>query len=54
MGCRFCASTLNGLDRNLRPSELLEQIYEIEKNIGEKVSNIVLMGSGEPLDNLKM
>ena len=43
MGCRFCASTLNGLDRNLRPSELLEQIYEIEKNIGEKVSNIVLM-----------
>lgn len=51
MGCRFCASTLNGLDRNLEPSELLEQIYRIEKNIGEKVSNIVLMGSGEPLDN---
>ena len=51
MGCRFCASTLNGLDRNLEPSELLEQIYQIEKNIGEKVSNIVLMGSGEPLDN---
>ena len=51
MGCRFCASTLNGLDRNLEPSELLEQIYQIEKNIGEKVSNVVLMGSGEPLDN---
>lgn len=51
MGCRFCASTINGLDRNLEPSELLEQIYQIEKNIGEKVSNIVLMGSGEPLDN---
>lgn len=51
MGCGFCASTLNGLDRNLEPSELLEQIYQIEKNIGEKVSNIVLMGSGEPLDN---
>lgn len=51
MGCRFCASTLNGLERNLEPSELLEQIYQIEKNIGEKVSNIVLMGSGEPLDN---
>ena len=51
VGCRFCASTLNGLDRNLEPSELLEQIYQIEKNIGEKVSNIVLMGSGEPLDN---
>lgn len=51
MGCRFCASTLNGLDRNLTASELLEQIYQIEKDINEKVSNIVLMGSGEPLDN---
>lgn len=51
MGCKFCASTLNGLERNLRPSELLGQIYEIEKDIDEKVSNIVLMGSGEPLDN---
>ncbi|MCR5705042.1 MAG: 23S rRNA (adenine(2503)-C(2))-methyltransferase RlmN [Eubacterium sp.] len=51
MGCRFCASTLNGLERNLTASELLEQIYEIEKDTGEKVSNIVLMGSGEPLDN---
>lgn len=51
MGCKFCASTLNGLDRNLTPSELLEQIYQIEKDIGEKISNIVLMGSGEPLDN---
>jgi len=51
MGCKFCASTLNGLERNLTASELLSQIYEIEKNIGERVSNIVLMGSGEPLDN---
>lgn len=51
MGCKFCASTLNGLDRNLTPSEMLEQIYEIEKDINEKISNIVLMGSGEPLDN---
>ncbi len=51
MGCKFCASTLNGLERNLKPSELLGQIYEIEKDIDEKVSNIVLMGSGEPLDN---
>ena len=51
MGCKFCASTLNGLERNLTASELLSQIYEIEKNIGEKVSNVVLMGSGEPLDN---
>lgn len=51
MGCKFCASTLNGLERNLTPSELLSQIYEIERDIGERVSNIVLMGSGEPLDN---
>jgi len=51
MGCRFCASTLNGLERNLTASELLSQIYEIEKDIDERVSNIVLMGSGEPLDN---
>lgn len=51
MGCKFCASTLNGLDRNLTASEMLEQIYQIEKDIEEKVSNIVLMGSGEPFDN---
>ncbi len=51
MGCRFCASTLNGLERNLTASELLSQIYAIEQDIGEKVSNVVLMGSGEPLDN---
>lgn len=51
MGCKFCASTLNGLERNLTPSELLSQIYEIEKDTKERVSNIVLMGSGEPLDN---
>lgn len=44
---------LNGLDRNLTTSELLEQIYQIEKNIDERVSNIVLMGSGEPLDNFE-
>lgn len=53
MGCKFCASTLNGLERNLTASELLSQIYEIEKNIGEKVSNVVLMGSGEPFDNFE-
>lgn len=53
MGCRFCASTLNGLERNLTASDMLEQIYEIEKDTGEKVSNIVLMGSGEPLDNFE-
>lgn len=51
MGCRFCASTLDGLVRSLRPSEMLEQIYRIQKDIGERISNIVLMGSGEPFDN---
>ncbi len=51
MGCRFCASTIGGLERNLTASEMLEQIYEIEKHTGERVSNVVLMGSGEPLDN---
>ncbi|MCI6676719.1 MAG: 23S rRNA (adenine(2503)-C(2))-methyltransferase RlmN [Clostridiales bacterium] len=51
MGCRFCASTLDGLSRNLRPSEMLDQIYQIQKDIQERVSNVVVMGSGEPLDN---
>ncbi|MBS5190479.1 MAG: 23S rRNA (adenine(2503)-C(2))-methyltransferase RlmN, partial [Lachnospiraceae bacterium] len=51
MGCRFCASTLDGLERNLRPSEMLDQIYQIQKDTGERVSNVVVMGSGEPLDN---
>ena len=43
MGCRFCASTLGGLTRQLRPSERLEQIYAIQKISGERVSNLVLM-----------
>ena len=51
MGCRFCASTLDGLERNLEPSEMLGQVYRIEKIIGERVSNVVVMGTGEPLDN---
>lgn len=51
MGCRFCASTLDGLERNLTASEMLEQIYRIQALTGERVSNIVIMGSGEPLDN---
>lgn len=51
MGCRFCASTLDGLERNLAPSEMLEQIYAIERHTGERVSNVVIMGSGEPMDN---
>lgn len=51
MGCRFCASTLNGLARNLFPSEMLEQIYAITRDSGERVDNIVVMGTGEPFDN---
>lgn len=51
MGCRFCASTLDGLERQLTPSEMLDEVYRIQRDIGERVSNIVLMGSGEPLDN---
>ena len=51
MGCRFCASTLDGLERNLTPSEMLRQVYQIQKITGQRVSNIVIMGTGEPLDN---
>lgn len=51
MGCRFCASTLMGLSRNLTPSEMLDQIYAITKITGQRVSNVVVMGTGEPLDN---
>ena len=51
MGCRFCASTLDGLERNLAPSEMLDQIYAISRYTGERVSNVVVMGTGEPLDN---
>ena len=51
MGCAFCASTLDGLERNLTPSEMLDQIYSITLLTGERVSNVVVMGTGEPLDN---
>ena len=51
MGCRFCASTLDGLERNLLPSEMLDQIYAITRLTGERVSNVVVMGTGEPMDN---
>ena len=51
MGCRFCASTIGGLVRNLKASEMLDQIYRIQKDTGERVSNVVVMGTGEPLDN---
>ncbi|MCD8036911.1 MAG: 23S rRNA (adenine(2503)-C(2))-methyltransferase RlmN [Clostridiales bacterium] len=51
MGCAFCASTIDGVEKSLTPTEMLTQIYEIEKDKGETVSGVVLMGSGEPLDN---
>lgn len=51
MGCRFCASTIDGRVRNLEPSELLGQVIAAERDLGERISNIVMMGIGEPLDN---
>lgn len=51
MGCRFCASTVGGLTRSLATSEILDQIYEIQRHIEERVSNVIIMGIGEPLDN---
>lgn len=51
MGCHFCASALGGLARNLSPAEMLEQVYRIQEDIGERISHVVVMGTGEPLDN---
>lgn len=51
MGCRFCASTQRGLVRGLTPAEMLDQIYSIQRDLGERISNVVVMGTGEPLDN---
>lgn len=51
MGCNFCASTIGGLYRSLTPGEILNQVIFAEKDIGERISNIVMMGIGEPLDN---
>ena len=51
MGCTFCASTLGGMVRDLTAGEILGQILDIQNHIGDRVSNVVLMGSGEPLDN---
>ena len=51
MGCVFCASTLGGKVRDLTPAEILDQVIFTEKDSGEAVSNIVMMGIGEPLDN---
>lgn len=51
MGCKFCASTINGRVRDLTPSEMLGQIIMAQKDTGERISNVVMMGIGEPLDN---
>ncbi len=51
MGCTFCASTLGGFVRHLTAAEMLSQIYEIQRETGERVSNVIVMGMGEPLDN---
>jgi len=51
MGCKFCASTIGGKERDLTPSEMLEQVYRIQAMTAERVSNVVIMGCGEPLDN---
>lgn len=51
MGCSFCASGINGLSRNLTASEMIAQLLAAEKDNGIRVSNVVMMGMGEPLDN---
>ena len=51
MGCAFCASTIGGKIRDLRPSEILGQILAAQNDMGERISNVVMMGIGEPLDN---
>lgn len=51
MGCRFCASTIGGLYRSLTPGEILNQILFAQKDLGERIHNVVMMGIGEPLDN---
>lgn len=51
MGCKFCASTIEGRVRNLTAGEILSEVIAVQNYIGERISNIVLMGSGEPLDN---
>ena len=52
MGCAFCASTIAGKVRDLRPSEMLDQVLFTQLDSGREISNIVLMGIGEPLDNM--
>jgi len=51
MGCKFCASTIGGKERNLTAGEILDQIIFASKDMGQRISHVVLMGMGEPLDN---
>ncbi|MDP4144689.1 MAG: 23S rRNA (adenine(2503)-C(2))-methyltransferase RlmN [Bacillota bacterium] len=53
MGCKFCASTLGGVVRNLTSGEIIGEILAVQKSINERISNVVLMGSGEPFDNFE-
>ena len=53
MGCTFCATGKSGFARDLLPSEMLAEIQTAQRDIGERISNVVLMGMGEPLDNYK-
>ena len=53
MGCSFCASTIGGIVRNLTAGEIIGQVLAAQREIGERISNVVLMGSGEPLDNFE-
>ncbi|MBR5155025.1 MAG: 23S rRNA (adenine(2503)-C(2))-methyltransferase RlmN [Clostridia bacterium] len=53
MGCKFCASTIGGKERDLTPGELLGQIICVQKDLGQRISNVVMMGIGEPFDNFE-
>ncbi len=53
MGCAFCASTIGGRIRNLTPSEIIGQVMAVSRDLGERISNIVMMGIGEPFDNFE-
>src|SRR5207244_6470420 len=52
-GCKFCASGLEGFSRNLRTSEIVDQIITVERESSEKIDNVVFMGMSEPLANLQ-
>ncbi len=53
MGCKFCASTIGGKERDLTPGELISQIICVQKDLGQRISNVVMMGIGEPFDNFE-